>query len=390
MSGSQSWYASMRIWDVYFAIGYTVVLVLVAVGHSPGATARAVAATVALTLMAACYTWWGRPLILADVEGRRLWPFIGAQLGLAAVAVTAVPISAYINFVLSPLMFMSLPLGQAIAGAIGANLLPVAAALIGRADPGDTRTTMIMSFFGMALSVLMGVFIVRVIKQSEERLALIGELEASRAEVARLSHLAGVAEERSRLAGEIHDTLAQGFTSIITLLQAAGPELDRDPARARGHVDLAVRTARENLAESRALIAALAPAALDSASLDQAIRRQADRLAEETGVTVAYAMSGDPVLLPTATEVVLLRATQEALTNIRRHASATDVTLNLVYAADRVLLTVRDDGRGFDPVATHGGFGLDGMRMRAAQVGGLLTVDSAPGLGCTITLEVRA
>ncbi|NUR73723.1 MAG: sensor histidine kinase [Hamadaea sp.] len=389
MNGSQSWYASLRIWDVYFAIGYSVVLVLVAVGHGAGTTARAVLATVALTAMAACYAWWGRPLILADVEGRRMWPFIAAQLVLAAAAVTAVPIAAYINFALSPLMFMSLPLGQAIAGAVAANLLPVAAALIGRADPGDTRTTMIMAVFGVALSVLMGVFIVRVIKTSEERLALIGELEASRAEVARLSRLAGVAEERSRLSGEIHDTLAQGFTSIITLLQAAGTELERDPARARGHVDLAVRTARENLAESRALVAALAPAALHSASLDQAIRRQTERLAEETGVAVAYAMSGDPAPLPTATEVVLLRAAQEALTNVRRHAEAAHVSVELAYTADRVTLTVRDDGRGFDP-GRHSGFGLDGMRARAAQVDGLLTVDSAPGRGCTTTLEVRA
>ncbi|MEV6969640.1 sensor histidine kinase [Hamadaea sp. NPDC051192] len=390
MNGSQSWYTSLRVWDVYFAIGYAVVLVLVAIGHSAGTAVRAGLAAVALTAMAACYVWWGRPLVMRDTEGRRMWPFIGVQLVLAAAAVTAVPIAAYINFALSPLMFMSLPLGQAIAGAIGANLVPVAAALIGRTDPADTRTTMIMAVFGMALSVLMGVFIVRVIKQSEERLALIGELEASRAEVARLSRLAGVAEERSRLAGEIHDTLAQGFTSIITLLQAAGPELDRDPARAREHVDLAVRTARDNLAESRALIAALAPVALHSASLDQAIRRQADRLAEETGVAVAYAVSGDPAPLPTACEVVLLRAAQEALTNVRRHASATSVAVTLAYTAERVTLTVRDDGRGFDPAGARTGFGLDGMIGRAAQIDGLLTVDSAPGRGCTLTLEVRA
>ena len=117
------------------------------------------------------------------------------------------------------------------------------------------------------------------VEQSSERAHLIAELEASRAEVARLSHEAGVAAERARLAGEIHDTLAQGFTSIITLVQAAESEALRDERLA-----LAVRTARENLAESRALVAALAPSALGSGSLHDAVRRQAARFTEETGV----------------------------------------------------------------------------------------------------------
>ncbi|GHJ48918.1 two-component sensor histidine kinase [Catellatospora sp. TT07R-123] len=387
MSCRQSWFTTLRTWDLYFAIAYAVVLVLVVADQGTG-TARAAVAAGALTAMAAGYVWWGRPLIAMDAEAGRLWPFIAAMLVLHVVAITAVPVTAYADFALSPLMFMSLPLGQAITGATVANLLPPAVALVRGSHPGDLRTTSIMAVFGISLSVLMGVFIVRVIDQSDERLRLIGELEASRGEVARLSREAGVAAERSRLAGEIHDTLAQGFTSIITLLQAVGAELDRDPDRAREHVELAVRTARENLAESRALIAALQPAALDASSLEQAVRRQVERLGEETGAAVSYEVGGQPCPLPTAVEVVLLRAAQEALANVRRHAAAAAVRVRLDFRAEGVALCVRDDGQGFDAARSAPGFGLSGMRARVAQVSGVLTVDSAPGRGTAVTVEV--
>ncbi|WP_217395487.1 sensor histidine kinase [Catellatospora tritici] len=387
MNHRQSWFATLGTWDLYFVISYAVVLVLVVADQGTG-TARAAVAAGTLTAMAALYAWWGRPLIAADAEAGRVWPFIGAELVLLAVAIAAVPVTSYIDFALSPLMFMSLPLRQAIAGATVANLMPVALAVGRGADRADLRTTSIMAVFGVSLSVLMGVFIVRVMNQSEERLKLISELEASRGEVARLSREAGVAAERSRLAGEIHDTLAQGFTSIVTLLQAVGAELEREPDRAREHVDLAVRTARENLAESRALIAALQPAALDAGSLEQAVRRQAERLAEETGADVSYAVGGDPYPLPTAVEVVLLRAAQEALANVRRHAGAAVVLVRLDYRAEGVALSVQDDGRGFDAERDRHGFGLSGMRARAAQVSGVLTVDTEPGRGTAVTLEV--
>jgi len=208
-------------------------------------------------------------------------------------------------------------------------------------------------------------------------------LEASRAQVTRLSHEAGVAAERARLAGEIHDTLAQGFTSIITLLQAA------DPALRDERIALAVTTAKENLAESRALIAALAPSALASGSLPDSVRRQASRFEQETGLPATVRITGSPRPLPTAVEVVLLRAAQEALTNVRRHASAAGAQVLLAYDDAGVRLVVRDDGRGFAPESADG-FGLAGMRARAAQVDGTLTVRSDDSAGTTIELEVPA
>ncbi|HEX5406075.1 MAG TPA: histidine kinase [Pseudonocardiaceae bacterium] len=116
----------------------------------------------------------------------------------------------------------------------------------------------------------------------------LGQLAASRAQVAALSRDAGIAAERERLAGEIHDTLAQGFTSILALVQAAEAELRGNPDRATAHLRLAATTARENLSEARAVVGALTPAALGSGTLVDALRRQSDRLTDECGIPVTH------------------------------------------------------------------------------------------------------
>ena len=213
--------------------------------------------------------------------------------------------------------------------------------------------TAILVVFG----ILSGKFILHVIEESRARAELIDRLEESQAEVARLSREAGTAAERERLAREIHDTLAQGFTSIVTLTEAIESELDTDPAAARRHVELAARTARENLAEARTMVAALAPADLASGSLVDAVRRQAGRLADETGVSVEYEVDGALPAIGMAGEVVLLRGAQEALNNVRRHAAASSVSVRLSLVDDAVRLFVRDDGVGFDPDGVSG-FGL--------------------------------
>jgi signal transduction histidine kinase len=244
--------------------------------------------------------------------------------------------------------------------------------------------TAILVVFG----VLSGKFILHVVEESRGRADLITRLEESQAEVARLSREAGTAAERERLAREIHDTLAQGFTSIVTLAQAIESELDTDPAAARRHAELAVRTARDNLTEARAMVAALAPADLAAGSLVDAVRRQADRLAEETGVPVEYEVDDALPPIGMAGEVVLLRGAQEALNNVRRPAAASAVSVRLSAVDGSVRLSVRDDGAGFDPDHATG-FGLRGMRSRAEQVGGRLSVRSGPR-GTELTLEVPA
>jgi signal transduction histidine kinase len=364
-------------WDAFFAVvAVAVAAATLAVDeHSLGRRLLAVAAIAGMILL---HGLVGRRLVRHDADG--LTVLLG-QIGLFAVAVAAVPFTTWLLFALIPLIFQLASLRMAILLVILTNLVAPVVDLV--ESPEQLGVDLMIALVSAAAGIWLGFWIVRVIEQNVERGNLIRELETSRAEVARLSHEAGAAAERARLAGEIHDTLAQGFTSIITLLQAADPAL-RDERLA-----LAVRTAKENLAESRALVAALAPAALADGSLTDSVRRQAARFSAETGTPATVRVTGDERALPTKVEVVLLRAAQEALTNVRRHAGASSATVLIAYAPESVRLVVRDDGCGFDPAAADG-FGLNGMRARADQVNGALTVRSEASSGTTIELEVPA
>jgi signal transduction histidine kinase len=203
----------------------------------------------------------------------------------------------------------------------------------------------------------------------------------------------GVLAERQRLAREIHDTLAQGFTSIVMHLEAAEQALPANHETALSHIDWARGTARESLAEARRVVWALRPDILEGASLPQAIEHLVGRWSEESGVTASADVTGTTRPLPTHAEATLLRATQEALANVRKHARARNVAVTLSYMMDMVALDVRDDGVGFDPAPrgngdVEGGFGLAAMRERVEQQGGRLIVESAPGEGATLVVEL--
>jgi signal transduction histidine kinase len=375
------------IWDIYFAVATVAVMIGVLVTDDVSVPRR-VGAVAAIAGIAVVYAFAGRELVRRYGPNRRAIIVLTAETILFAVAVGLASFSTYLLFAVLPMIFLAVPMGVAFWYVIAVNLVPVAFGLF--TAPGDTLVHLApIAVVSTAFALWLGFWVSRVVDQSIERGDLIAELEQSRAEVARLSHEAGVSAERARLAGEIHDTLAQGFTSIITLLQAADPEL-RDERLA-----LAVRTAKENLAESRALVAALSPSALASASLPDAVRRQASRFTDESGVPATVRVTGEERELSTATEVVLLRATQEALTNIRRHADARAVGVLLAYGETTVRLVIRDDGCGANVQNTalggvQKGFGLVGMRARAEQVAGALRVKSDPGHGTTIELEVPA
>ncbi len=202
--------------------------------------------------------------------------------------------------------------------------------------------------------------------------------------------------ERERLAHEIHDTLTQGFASIVMNLEAAEGSLEKDPASARRHMGAARRTARENLVEARRIVRALQPEALEEAPLPEVLARLAEKWSEGGGATAGVTVTGAPRPLSPEAEVTLLRAAQEALTNIRKHARASRAVLTLSYMEDRVALDVRDDGVGFDPDGMPailgkggaGGFGLKAMRERAERSGGTLLVESEPGRGTTLAVEL--
>ena len=200
----------------------------------------------------------------------------------------------------------------------------------------------------------------------------------------------GVIGERKRLAREIHDTLIQGFASIVVNLEAAEGSLGEFLEPYARHLDEARATAREGLSEARRIVWALGPGALDGAPLPEALSRLAGRWSKASGVAADVAVTGEAVPLPTETEVTLLRVAQEALNNVGKHARATRTVLTLSYMGDRVTLDVVDDGVGFEPAGDapeagpDGGFGLRAMRERVEGAGGTLLVESEPGGGTTL------
>ncbi|MFB6397626.1 sensor histidine kinase [Polymorphospora lycopeni] len=206
---------------------------------------------------------------------------------------------------------------------------------------------------------------------------------------------AGVLDERQRMAREIHDTLAQGLAGIITQLQAAEQSPD-EPAVSRRHVTNAINLARESLTEARRTVHAVGPAMLAEARLPDAIGDVTRRWSEAHHIDAMLTTTGDPRPMHADVEVTLLRAAQEALTNVAKHAKASRVGLTLSYMEDLVTLDVRDDGVGFEPDArrvngsTTGGFGLAGMRQRVQRLAGRLDIESEPGGGTAISATVPA
>ncbi|MFF4763840.1 sensor histidine kinase [Streptomyces sp. NPDC001292] len=231
-------------------------------------------------------------------------------------------------------------------------------------------------------------------QESERRRRLIEELTVTRADLAQAQHTAGVLAERERLAREIHDTLAQGLSSIQLLLRAAERALPGRPDAAVRHVEAARQAAVDNLAEARRFVAALTPPSLDGTTLVGALERLCAATSARHKITACFHLTGDPAPLPTEHDVALLRIAQSALANTVRHANATTVQTTLSYLGDHVTLEVVDDGVGFDPdqlPATDpesGGFGLAAMHARMHALSGTLTIESAPGQGCALAAQL--
>ena len=204
---------------------------------------------------------------------------------------------------------------------------------------------------------------------------------------ARSARLAKI-EERNRLAREIHDTLAQGLTAISLQLESADALIDDSPARAKESLRKALDLARTNLEEARRSVLDLRAAPLLDRSLPDALRALAERIARDHGLPIAVRAQGDVDRLPARVEAGVYRIAQEALNNVVRHAAARQVVVEVSRADGRFRIMIQDDGRGFDPQAASGGFGLVGMRERAHLLGGGLEVESAPGRGTRVILEV--
>jgi signal transduction histidine kinase len=358
--------------------------------------AAAVAAGATAVLLVLDADWPGLGVLLAlagwyaATGGRAMSRPERGPLGIAYV-VLAVPLvlvvcaltpsGSFLLFVFFPQIWRLLPQRGAVAatvvGVLGCGVLLMGPQLSG---PDGLLAGAWLGVL-VLVSVLLGLWITRIIRQSAERAELLAELERTRSELAAASHDLGVLNERERMAGEIHDTLAQGLTSILLLAQAMEPT---DPRAARVE-----EIARDNLAEARALVAALGPADLDGATLPAALQRLVERVGGELGIAAEMRVEGAERALPVGHEIVLMRVSQEAVANVRKHAGASRLELVLAFDPAATVVRISDDGRGFDPAATGGrvGFGLAGMRERVREFGGALDLRSAPGGGTCV--EVR-
>ncbi|MFH8886636.1 GAF domain-containing sensor histidine kinase [Streptomyces californicus] len=229
--------------------------------------------------------------------------------------------------------------------------------------------------------------------EDEELLSILAQHAAIALTNARLyerSRELTIAEERSRLAHELHDAVSQKLFSLRLTAQAAAALVDRDPARAKGELQQVADLAAEAVDELRAAVVELRPAALDEDGLIATLRTQVQVLDRAHAADVAFESRGVRAL-PAAQEEALLRVAQEALHNALRHSGAEHVTVTLTRRGPATVLRVSDDGRGFDPTAVRRAgrhLGLVSMRHRASSVGGRLTVASEPGKGATIEMEV--
>ena len=255
---------------------------------------------------------------------------------------------------------------------------------------------------GAIFAVITGLAYAALYREAENQRRAADELRRTREELSRSQHQSGVLAERERLAREIHDTLAQGLSSIVLLGRAAEQSLaDGDAPTAAARLALVQQTAADNLAEARSFVRGLSSPHLEGTTLVEALRRLCGTT--ETGAAAAglalrcrLEVDGGPQDLPQPVRVALLRAAQASLANVRDHARAANAVVTLAFLDTEVTMDVYDDGTGFDPAVAAGaadsadgsGFGLRSLRERVAALNGSLAVESAPGDGTVVAIRL--
>ncbi|QCR44270.1 two-component sensor histidine kinase [Curtobacterium sp. SGAir0471] len=314
--------------------------------------------------------------------------WVGALSVVWVALLVLVPEAAYLVF---PLFFLYLHVLPRVVGPTAVVIATGAAVVALGLHGGFTVGGVVGPLVGAGVALLIGLGYRALAREAVEREALLAELVATRDRLAATEREQGVLAERARLAREIHDTVAQGLSSIQMLLHAA-ERADGDRPGTE-HIRLARQTAADGLADARRFIRELAPPSLDQ-GLAAALRRLADQQWTRDGLRVS--VDAPDTVLPTEVGTTLLRIAQGAVANAVQHATASHVAVVVTVDGQEARLTVADDGVGFDPVvagdrsAASDSFGLRAMAERVEQSGGRLSVDSAPGRGTTVTavLEV--
>jgi signal transduction histidine kinase len=269
--------------------------------------------------------------------------------------------------------------------------------------PVPQPAVVIGPLFGAAFAVVTGLAYLALYREAENQRRAADELRRTRAELAASQHDAGVLAERERLAREIHDTLAQGFSSIVLVARAAEKSLaDGDTTTAAARFALVQQTASENLAEARSFVRGLSSPQLQGASLVESLRRlcqstETSAAARGLGLRCRLELDGDPVELPQPYRVTLLRAAQASLANVRDHAGAGNAVVTIAFLGSEVTMDIYDDGVGFDTAGltartearTDGsGYGIRSLQQRVKALNGSLDLESAPGEGTVVAVRL--
>jgi signal transduction histidine kinase len=392
-----AWMRWVKVWHIVFYLTLVVPTILVL---SSGTMYYSTELVLGLSLFMGL--WYGLIMIvlLPKTQGKRQTVLSIIYLVVAFAAWFPLSRASWAYYLTASsfygLMWGTLPFGLAVVGNIILTGLIIWSQALNIGKPITFSIELLLTgLMAVGWSALLALWMRSVIRESTERKRLIEQLEAAQQDLAAMERQAGVLQERQRMAQEIHDTLAQGFTSIVMQLEAADQVLPEGQEAVRKRLLQARETARLSLREARRLVQALSPEPLEGATLPEALRRVAQRWQEESNLPIDYSITGNPYALQPEVEVILLRFTQEGLANIRKHAQANRVTVTLSYMEDQVALDVHDDGQGFDPIilshppgSNRGGFGLHTMRERLAQLGGQLIVESSPGEGTTLAAQI--
>ena len=371
------------VWH-FSAYGLLILNIIVVYSSEPGITNFSV-----FLILCALLGLWYIPFV--NISTLRIWenPKRGALYLLPGWAIWGGMISLTADSLLLigiflPLIFSRFPIRWSIAITIfqtlGLYLIYI------MLYPTEHWLTILMVILGLlVVSTIIGAFITSIIKQSTERQRLIDDLTRSRANLMKVEREAGRLTERQRLARDIHDTLAQHFTSIIMHLSAAKYS---NPEAVQSDVQQAEDAAREGLHEIRRIVWDMQPEQIEKASLVEAVEALAARWSAETSVLVKVRVTGAPRSLPSSAETALLRISQEAMHNITKHARAKNVNITFSFMEDLFAMDIADDGLGFDPSKNSNGFGLKTMRDRIEELSGTFTIESEQGRGTAIAVSL--
>ena len=240
------------------------------------------------------------------------------------------------------------------------------------------------------LFILIGYIVHNLVSAQRRQRAELADANRKLAEFAAALEQLSITRERSRLARELHDTLAHTLSGLAVQLEAVSALWEADPPRARALLGRAAESTRSGLTETRRALQALRASPLEDLGLARALREMAESAAQRAGLALDLGIQPDLPQQPGEVEQALYRVAQEALENAVSHAHARRLRVALRQAPETLTLEIADDGDGLpvERLERERGFGLQGMRERAALVGAELAVESAPDRGTTVRLQV--